>query len=163
MAFSGDTEEVVLTVNGIKKVRYRFTSEINNQDLLSPHNPLPPLPLTALPHLLASSPSLSHSLHSDLLHLLTHSSPRIRKRAVLCLLPCWEAFPDGLREGFPRLREKLQDEDQGVVGATVGIVMELARRQGGRNYLPLAPELFAILTGSSNNWMLIKVVKLVCD
>jgi AP-3 complex subunit delta-1 len=47
------------------------------------------------------------------------------------------------------------------VGATVGIVMELARRQGGRNYLPLAPELFAILTGSSNNWMLIKVVKLV--
>lgn len=44
----------------------------------------------------------------------------------------------------------------------MGIVMELARRQGGRNYLPLAPELFAILTGSSNNWMLIKVVKLVC-
>jgi AP-3 complex subunit delta-1 len=59
------------------------------------------------------------------------------------------------------LRDKLQDEDQGVVGATIGVVMELARRQGGRNYLPLAPELFAILTGSSNNWMLIKVVKLV--
>ncbi|WVQ79529.1 hypothetical protein IAT38_001628 [Cryptococcus sp. DSM 104549] len=148
MAFSGDTEEVVLTVNGIKK------------DLMSPHAPLPPLPLTALPHLLYLSPSLSTSLHPDLLHLLTHSSPRIRKRAVLCLLPCWEAFPEGLREGFPRLRERLQDEDQGVVGATVGVVMELARRQGGKNYLPLAPELFGILTGSSNNWMLIKVVKL---
>jgi AP-3 complex subunit delta-1 len=58
------------------------------------------------------------------------------------------------------LRERLADEDQGVVGASVGVVMELARRQGGRNYLPLAPELFGILTGSSNNWMLIKVVKL---
>ena len=149
MAFTGDTEEVVLTVNGLKK------------DLLSPHISLPPLPLTALPHLLASSPSLSNTLHPDLLHLLTHSSPRIRKRAVLCLLPCWEAFPEGLREGFPRLRDKLQDEDQGVVGAAVGVVMELARRQGGQNYLPLAPELFGILTGSSNNWMLIKVVKLV--
>ncbi|ADV22388.1 AP-3 complex subunit delta-1 [Cryptococcus gattii E566] len=148
MAFSGDTEETVLTVNGIKK------------DLLSPHVPLPPLPLTALPHLLSLSPSLSTSLHPDILHLLTHSSPRIRKRAVLCLLPCWEAFPEGLREGFSRLRERLQDEDQGVVGATVGVVMELARRQGGKNYLPLAPELFGILTGSSNNWMLIKVVKL---
>ncbi|KIR56492.1 AP-3 complex subunit delta-1 [Cryptococcus gattii Ru294] len=148
MAFSGDTEETVLTVNGIKK------------DLLSPHVPLPPLPLTALPHLLSLSPSLSTSLHPDILHLLTHSSPRIRKRAVLCLLPCWEAFPEGLREGFPRLRERLQDEDQGVVGATVGVVMELARRQGGKNYLPLAPELFGVLTGSSNNWMLIKVVKL---
>ncbi|KAK4684068.1 hypothetical protein P7C73_g6139, partial [Tremellales sp. Uapishka_1] len=149
MAFSGDTEEVVLTVNGIKK------------DLLSPHVPLPPLPLSALPHLLSLSPSLSHTLHADLLHLLTHSSARIRKRAVLCLLPCWEAFPEGLREGFPRLREKLSDEDSGVMGATVGVVMELARRQGGKNYLPLAPELFGILTGSSNNWMLIKVVKLV--
>ncbi|ORY34975.1 armadillo-type protein [Naematelia encephala] len=148
MAFSGETEEVVLTVNGIKK------------DLMSPHLAMPPLPLTALPYLLSMSPSLANTLHPDLLHLLTHSSPRIRKRAVLCLLPCWESYPEGLREGFSRLRERLQDEDQGVVGATVGVVMELARRQGGKNYLPLAPELFGILTGSSNNWMLIKVVKL---
>jgi len=128
---------------------------------MSPHLALPPLPLTALPHLLSLSSSLSHTLHPDLLHLLSHSTPRIRKRAVLCLLPCWEAFPEGLREGFPRLRERLSDDDQSVVGATIGVVMELARRQGGRNYLPLAPELFAILTGSSNNWILIKVVKLV--
>ncbi|TXT13307.1 hypothetical protein VHUM_00674 [Vanrija humicola] len=148
MAFSGDSEEVVLTVNSIKK------------DLQSPHLAIPALPLSALPHLLSLSPSLAHTLHPDLLVLLTHSSPRIRKRAVLCLLPCWEAFPDGLREGFPRLRERLLDEDQGVVGATVSVVMELARRQGGANYLPLAPELFGILTKSSNNWMLIKVVKL---
>ncbi|KAL1408283.1 AP-3 complex subunit delta [Vanrija albida] len=148
MAFSGDSEEVVLTVNSIKK------------DLQSPHLAIPALPLSALPHLLSLSPSLAHTLHPDLLVLLTHSSARIRKRAVLCLLPCWEAFPDGLREGFPRLRERLLDEDQGVVGATVSVVMELARRQGGSNYLPLAPELFTILTKSSNNWMLIKVVKL---
>lgn len=80
---------------------------------------------------------------------------------MLCLLPCWEAYPEGLREGFPRVRERLLDEDQGVQGATVGVVMELARKQGGRNYVPLAPELFEILTSSSNNWMLIKVVKLV--
>ena len=160
MAFSGDTEEVVLTVNGIKKA-CQPESVANNQDLMAPHLPLPPLPLSALPHLLSLSSSLSHTLHPDLLHLLTHSSSRIRKRAVLCLLPCWEAFPEGLREGFPRLRERLLDDDQAVVGATVGVVMELARRQGGRNYLPLAPELFGILTGCSNNWMLIKVVKLV--
>lgn len=135
--------------------------ELIRQDLMSPHLAMPPLPLTALPHLLSLSPSLSHTLHPDLLHLLTHSSARVRKRAVLCLLPCWEAFPEGLRQGFPRLRERLQDDDQGVVGACVSVVMELARRQGGKNYLPLAPELFGILTGSSNNWILIKVVKLV--
>ena len=77
------------------------------------------------------------------------------------MLPCWEAFPEGLREGFPRLRDRLQDDDPSVVGAAVGVIMELARRQGGQNYLTLAPELFGILTSSSNNWILIKVVKLV--
>lgn len=149
MAFTGDSEEVVLTINSIKK------------DLLSPHLAIPPLPLSALPHMLSLSPSLAQTLQPELLILLTHSSPRIRKRAVLCLLPCWESYPEGLREGFPRLRERLLDEDQSVIGATVGVVMELARKQGGKNYLPLAPELFSILTNSSNNWMLIKVVKLV--
>ena len=50
----------------------------------------------------------------------------------------------------------------GVVSATVNVVCELARKSNPRNYLPLAPQLFEILTTSSNNWMLIKIVKLVC-
>lgn len=48
----------------------------------------------------------------------------------------------------------------GVVSATVNILCELARRNP-RDYLPLAPQLFDLLTTSSNNWMLIKLIKLV--
>jgi len=54
----------------------------------------------------------------------------------------------------------LEDEDPGVVSATVNVVCELARKSNPKNYLPLAPQLFEILTTSSNNWMLIKIVKL---
>lgn len=49
---------------------------------------------------------------------------------------------------------------QGVVGAVVNILCELAR-QNPKNFLVFAPPLFHILTTSSNNWMLIKVIKLV--
>jgi AP-3 complex subunit delta len=47
-----------------------------------------------------------------------------------------------------------------VVAATVNVLCELARRNP-KNYLILAPQLFHLLTTSANNWMLIKIVKLV--
>jgi hypothetical protein len=49
----------------------------------------------------------------------------------------------------------------GVVAATVNVLCELAR-QNPAEYLSLAPQLFHLLTSSSNNWMLIKIIKLVC-
>jgi len=48
----------------------------------------------------------------------------------------------------------------GVVSTAVSVLCELARRNP-QNYLPLAPQLFELLTNSSNNWMLIKLIKLV--
>lgn len=59
-----------------------------------------------------------------------------------------------------RLRERLGDDDVGVVSASVNLICELARKDPGK-YLPLAPELFGLLTASTNNWMLIKIIKLV--
>lgn len=48
----------------------------------------------------------------------------------------------------------------GVIAATVNVLCELARHDP-REYLSLAPQLFHLLTTSSNNWMLIKIIKLV--
>jgi hypothetical protein len=47
-----------------------------------------------------------------------------------------------------------------VVSATVNVICELARKNP-KNYLALAPQLFNLLTTSNNNWMVIKVIKLV--
>ena len=68
-------------------------------------------------------------------------------------------FPQALRPAFPRLKEKLEDADQTVVCAATNVICELARKNP-KNYLSLAPVLFKILTTSTNNWMLIKLVKL---
>lgn len=46
-----------------------------------------------------------------------------------------------------------------VVSAVISVICELARKNP-KNYLSLAPQLFKLLTTSSNNWMLIKIIKL---
>ena len=49
----------------------------------------------------------------------------------------------------------------GVQCAAVSVICELARKNP-RNYLSLAPTFFKLMTNSTNNWMLIKIIKLVC-
>lgn len=79
---------------------------------------------------------------------------------MLVLYKCFLQSPELLRTSWPRLRDCLNDEDGSVVSATVNVVCELARRNP-KNYLPLAPQLFKLLTEGGNNWMTIKLIKLV--
>lgn len=111
--------------------------------------------------------------------MLTHSRPQVRKQTILVfyrVVLSWPQVTDldgngnsrsiGAEEGgaedawIEKLRERLGDDDAGVVAATVNLICELARKEPKR-YLGLAPELFGLLTESSNNWMLIKIIKLV--
>ncbi len=103
---------------------------------------------------------IGRDLSNDLIGMLNHSRPRIRKRAVLVIYKVFTKYPEVLPQCLPRLQEKLHDPDVGVVSATVNVLCELARRNP-LDHLELAPQLFEILTTSSNNWMLIKIIKLV--
>lgn len=109
---------------------------------------------------------------------MSSGKPYIRKRAVLLLYKVFLNNPDALKPAFPRLREKLEDQDPGlfvsqskysfmtaifpigVQAAAVNVICELARRNP-KNYLALAPIFFRLMTSSTNNWVLIKIIKLV--
>lgn len=106
------------------------------------------------------TPDLARTLLNDLLNMLNNSRAYTRKRTVLLLYKVFLKYPEALRIAFPRLKEKLEDPDQAVVSASVNVICELAFRNP-KNYIVLAPQLYGLLTGSSNNWMLIKIVKLV--
>ncbi|CAM9363760.1 unnamed protein product, partial [Sphacelaria rigidula] len=69
-------------------------------------------------------------------------------------------YPQGLRLTFDRIKERLEDSDSSVVSCAVNVICELADKNP-KNYLAMAPQFFRLLTTSSNNWMLIKVVKLL--
>lgn len=117
------------------------------------------------------TPTLARDVAPDLLSLLTHSRAAVRKQAILVMWRVVRSWPDVRELGsgreergddpwIERLRERLGDDDIGVISATVNLICEMARKDP-RRYLPLAPELFDLLTASTNNWMLIKIIKLV--
>ena len=53
-----------------------------------------------------------------------------------------------------------EGEDPSVTSAIVNVVCELGWRRP-HDFLPLAPRLFELLVDSGNNWMAIKLIKLV--
>ena len=116
--------------------------------------------LNGLSHIV--TPDLAQHLAPDVITLLTHSRPAIRKKALLVLYSIIIHYPPALEQSMPRLREKLDDDDVGVVSATVNIICELSRNSpaNARLFLAFSPQLFQLLTSSTNNWMIIKIIKL---
>jgi len=145
LCFAEDTEVLILATNLIKK-------DLNSAlplDVLAA--------LNGLSHLITQE--LAQHLADDILRMLTHTRPLVRKRAVLVLHSAITKCPEILERVWERLRDLLCDEDAGVVTATVNMICELARRHP-TPFVPLSPQLFQILTTTSNNWLLIKVIKL---
>ncbi|GBM44346.1 AP-3 complex subunit delta-1 [Araneus ventricosus] len=105
------------------------------------------------------TPDLARDLANDVMTLLSSTKPYLRKKAILLMYKIFLKFPEALRPAFPRLKEKLEDPDPGVQSAAVNVICELARKNP-KNYLSLAPVFFKLMTSSTNNWMLIKIIKL---
>ena len=106
-----------------------------------------------------TSHDLSRDLHFDVSNLLSHSNASVRKRAILVLFRMFKKYPGCWESCFSRLQTKLHDSDPSVVSCCVTVICELGKEEPEK-YLALAPQLFDLLVSSSNNWMLIKMVKL---
>ncbi|KAL5971341.1 AP-3 complex subunit delta-1 [Taenia solium] len=105
------------------------------------------------------TPDLAKDLCDDILALTMSPKPYIAKKAILLLYKVFLKNPDALRAAFPRLRKKLEDPDPGIQSAAVNVICELARKNP-QNYLSLSPIFFKLMTTSTNNWVLIKIIKL---
>ncbi|KAG8694415.1 AP-3 complex subunit delta, partial [Ceratobasidium sp. 395] len=95
-----------------------------------------PIALNGFSHL--ATADLSRDLASDIFSLRSHSRPAVRKSAVLALFRILVTYPDAQPIGVERLKERLADDDPGVVSATVNVPCELARRSP-TDCLVLAP------------------------
>ncbi|ODV97512.1 hypothetical protein PACTADRAFT_47419 [Pachysolen tannophilus NRRL Y-2460] len=102
---------------------------------------------------------LAQDVIDDLIKMLTHTKPFIRKKAILASFKIFLKYPNALRLNYNRLIDRLDDEDVSVVSATVNVICELAKKNP-KNYIELAPRLFDLLVNSNNNWMIIRLLKL---
>jgi len=103
---------------------------------------------------------LARDVLPELTNLTSHQQPYLRKKAVLCLFKLFMKYPQALRLTFDKIQHSLEDANPSVVSCAVNVITELSDKNA-KNYLHLAPAFFQLLTQSQNNWMLIKVVKLL--
>jgi AP-3 complex subunit delta len=148
-SFDENTEVILLTTNLFKK---EFTGTMNSGQYEIG------LAINSLANI--ATKDLARDCISDVVNLMNHNKPYIRKKAVLCMYKLFVKFPQGLRLTFEKLKERLDDTESSVVSTAVNVICELANKNP-KNYLAMAPKFFSLLTSSSNNWMLIKVVKLL--
>ncbi|RAL06292.1 putative AP-3 complex subunit delta [Aspergillus ibericus CBS 121593] len=146
-SFRPDTEVLMLATNLLKK------------DLVSHSIPNMSLPLITLPTI--ATTSLAMSLLPDVLSRISHTHAVVRKKAVICLYRLTLAYPDALKLAWPKIEERLMDdeEDTSVTTAVLNVVCELGWRRP-HDFLPLAPRFFELLVDGGNNWMAIKIIKL---
>lgn len=105
---------------------------------------------------------LARDLLGDVVAMMNSPKAYVRKKATLVLYKMFLRYPPGLRLTFDKLKERMEEPDVAVVSCAVNVICELATKKP-KNYLGLAPHFFRLLTTSSNNWMLIKVVKLLAS
>jgi len=147
-SFRADTEVLMLATNLLKK------------DLTAPSTTTISIAIATLPHII--TPSLALSVLPDLLPRLSHTHPAVRKKTIVTLYRLALVYPETLRAAWPKIKDRLMDpnEDPSVTAAIVNVVCELGWRRP-HDFLPLAPRLFELLVDGGNNWMAIKLIKLV--
>ncbi|PLW16184.1 hypothetical protein PCANC_19108 [Puccinia coronata f. sp. avenae] len=185
-SFGPNTEVSMLTTNLVKKDLVSHSNQpmsflnLTNGNFSSTA-PVLCLALSSLPQLLNSQNSAD--LSSDLVSMLNHSKPNVRKRAVTAIHTLasedmtriieekgdlshdqYTASVDPsssktMEIWVERFREKLLDDDVGVVSSTVNVICELASKYPWP-WLELAAELYDLLKLKKNNWMMIKIVKI---
>ena len=71
------------------------------------------------------TPELARDLSQELIAMLNHSRPHIRKRAILTLYKLLVKYPEAISNARVRLEEKLNDSDPGEqVGSSVIIISQ---------------------------------------
>ncbi|KAG9351280.1 hypothetical protein JZ751_025172 [Albula glossodonta] len=67
------------------------------------------------------TPDLARDLANDIMTLMSHTKPYIRKKAVLIMYKVFLKYPESLRPAFPRLKEKLEDPDPVLISLSSGM------------------------------------------
>jgi len=145
-SFSPYTDVLLLTINQFKK-------DLTNGKLLDCS-----LALTALASF--ATKELGSECASDIATLLSSARPSIRKKSIVTCYKVTQVYPDSMQIFLPKLKERLLDSHPGVACAAVTVMCEFANSKP-ETLLSLAPILYELMNSESNNWMLIKVVKVM--
>jgi len=95
--------------------------------------------------------------------LLNSSRPVIRQKALEAAYELTISCPEALNVFLPKFAERLEDSHPAVLCTAVTVICEVASKKP-ELVLPYAPQLYDLLeegNSKNNNWMLIKVAKVM--
>jgi AP-3 complex subunit delta-1 len=113
-SFTESTDVILLTTNLFKK---EFASLTNNQYEIG-------MAINCLANI--ATKDLARDCISDLVGLMDHSRPYVRKKAVLAMFKLYIKFPQGLRLTFEKLKDRLDDTESSVISTAVNDRFELS-------------------------------------
>lgn len=147
-SFYKDPDILMLATNLMKKdLKYTGTDDVVKVEIA----------LSGLSTII--TPSLAADLSDDLFTMLSSSRPYIRKKAITALFKVFLQFPEALRDNFDKFAARLEDDDTSVVSAAVSVICELSKKNP-QPFIQLSPLLYEILVTISNNWIIIRLLKL---
>ncbi len=103
---------------------------------------------------------IADGVSESLALLATHSKPIVRKKTALCMFRVCEKSPSQFATLLPKLKDLLVDADQTVQSAAVASLLEFGNRNS-RLAVPLIPVFFHLLKEIKNNWIVIKLLRLM--
>jgi len=108
---------------------------------------------------------MTSMLYKELFALFTCSRPFIRKK--VCAL-CYKIFINSseneniIEELVPYLSDRLKDSDSGVRMAAISSIYEITKINPSL-FIVTIPTIFQLLNEATNNWVLIKLIKLLTE
>jgi hypothetical protein len=106
-----DVDNEYLEESVLENLNSQWIINSSPQDIASPNPTDIATALDGLSHFI--TPDIARDLSLDVIAMLNHSRPKIRKRAVLIMYKVFEKYPDVIPRSMTRLREKLEDPDPG--------------------------------------------------
>jgi AP-3 complex subunit delta-1 len=146
LAFKDSTELTLLTTN------------IFSKELRSPNVYEVSAALSCLSAIVTQD--VADGVVDTLVLLATHSKPIVRKKTAIAMFRICEKSPQRFPTVLPKLKDLLTDADQSVQSAAVASFLEFGKRNS-KLAVPLIPIFFHLLKEIKNNWIVIKLLRLM--
>ncbi|KAF0989360.1 hypothetical protein HZS_7850 [Henneguya salminicola] len=148
-------ELIPLVINSIMKV---LTNFVTLQDLNSMNSHFTIVSMNSLAFFIDEA--VAPNVASEISTHITSTNPQIRKRAVILLFLCIKKFHTLVTEYWPRIVSGILDNNSSVRCTTASVVAEFSY-DSSFDYNIITDDLISLLQTSSNNWMLIKILKIL--
>ena len=110
-----------------------------------------------------SNADISLYLYKDLIPLFNSNKPFIRRKVCIVCTRLFRHNEGIIEELLPLLCDRLKDDSVGVQISCVTSIFELTRLISPKLFLVAMPKLFALMTETKNNWLLIKLIKIFSE